>query len=389
MKFGILFGEVKIKEGILTYSNGAFVTTRIVDETYQLNPAGGDISIEWVWRPQVYESVRIGSRATSIYPYKARPIAYNRNGKLPYNGIAELLPGFGRFSIVDTVIPYQVFRNIVSYHREMAIAKNKMNVLMIAKSLLGKKPAETIYRMAADGVLYIDDEDDANLVKAQNVRYLESRMNNYITELGQLIQEIEQTAKMECDMTPQRYGEIANSAGKGVTDEAVIRGSMGSVIIEFIFDKMRERDYQAEMDYTKLAWIDGLNTSYKTKDGDIRYLSLDVNSHIFANYIVTCKTSVKEREKLEQYKQLAFSAAQMVIWIWLMLLYVEIMLLKLVNLLISIKIFNVSMNLMLNVFLNKQNNFVKNLNLLRLIEKQNKIEKQLELKNILMVRLKL
>lgn len=28
---------------------------------------------------------------------------------------------------------------------------------------------------------------------------------------------------------------------------------------------MRERDYQAEMDYTKLAWIDGLNTSYKTK----------------------------------------------------------------------------------------------------------------------------
>lgn len=73
---------------------------------------------------------------------------------------------------------------------------------------------------------------------------------------------------------------------------------------------MRERDYQAEMDYTKLAWIDGLNTSYKTKDGDIRYLSLDVNSHIFANYIVTCKTSVKEREKLEQYKQLAFSAAQ-------------------------------------------------------------------------------
>lgn len=135
----------EIKEGILTYNDGAFVTTRIVDETYQLNPAGGDISIEWVWRPQVYESVRIGSRATSIYPYKARPIAYNRNGKLPYNGIAELLPGFGRFSIVDTVLPYQVFRNIVAYHREMAIAKNKMNVLMIAKSLLGKKPADTIY----------------------------------------------------------------------------------------------------------------------------------------------------------------------------------------------------------------------------------------------------
>lgn len=300
----------EVKEGIVTYNNGAFITTRIVDETYKFDPTNGDIDIEWVWRPQVYESVGIGSRSTRIYPYKARPIAFNRNGKLPYNGVSELLPGFGRFSIVDIVLPYQVFRNIISYHREMAIAKNKMNVLMISKSLLGKKPADTIYRMAADGVLYIDDEDDSNLIKAQNVRYLESRMNNYITELSQLIQQIEQTAKMECDMTPQRYGEIANSAGKGVTDEAVMRGSMGSVIIEFIFDKMRELDYQAEMDYTKLAWIDGLDTSYKTKDGNIRYLSLDVNNHIFANYLVTCKTSVKEREKLEQYKQLAFSAAQ-------------------------------------------------------------------------------
>ena len=48
-------------------------------------------------------------------------------------------------------------------------------------------------------------------------------MNNYITELGQLIQEIEQTAKMECDMTPQRYGEIANSAGNIVTGKQIGR----------------------------------------------------------------------------------------------------------------------------------------------------------------------
>ena len=65
-------------------------------------------------------------------------------------------------------------------------------------------------------------------------------------------------------MTPQRYGEIANSAGKGVTEQAIIRGSMGSVIVEFMFDYMREHDYARDMDYSKLAWIDGLRTSYKT-----------------------------------------------------------------------------------------------------------------------------
>lgn len=298
------------KQGILTFNNGSFVTTRIVDESYQFNEAAGDISIEWIWAPQTYESTRIGTRNTGIYPYKARPIAYQRDGELPYNGLTELLPGFGKFSIIDTVLPYQVFRNIVAYHREMVIAKNKMNILMLAKSLLGKKPDDTIYKMAADGVLYIDDEDDAGMLRAQQVRVLQADMKDYIAQLTELMEETEQQAMMAVDMTPQRYGEIATSAGKGVTDEAIMRGSMGSVIIEFMFDNMRKEDYQRDLDYTKLAWIDGLNTSYRTVDGQIRYISLDVNNHIFADYVVAAKNSVKEKEKLEQYRQLAFSAAQ-------------------------------------------------------------------------------
>lgn len=300
----------EVQQGILTYNNGGFITTRIVDESYTLNLEAGDISIEWIWAPQIYEGVRIGTRNTGIYPYKARPIAYQRDGQLPYNGLTELLPGYGRFSILDIVLPFQVFRNIVAYHREMVIAKNKMNILMMAKSLLGKKPDDTIYKMAADGVLYIDDEDDAGMLKAQQVRVLQADMKDYIAQLTALMDEVEQAAMIACDMTPQRYGEIATSAGKGVTDEAIMRGSMGSVIIEFMFDNMRKEDYQRDLDYTKLAWIDGLNTSYKTVDGQIRYMSLDVNNHVFADYVVAAKISVKEKEKLEQYRQLAFSAAQ-------------------------------------------------------------------------------
>ena len=300
----------EVKQGVLTYNDGSFVTTRIVDEKYQFNAEAGDISIEWIWAPQTYESTRIGTRNTGIYPYKARPIAYQRDGQLPYNGLTELLPGFGKFSIIDTVLPYQVFRNIVAYHREMVIAKNKMNILMMAKSLLGVKPDDTIYKMAADGVLYIDDEDDAGMLKAQQVRVLQADMKDYISQLTVLMEETEQQAMMAVDMTPQRYGEIATSAGKGVTDEAIMRGSMGSVIIEFMFDNMRKEDYQRDLDYTKLAWIDGLDTTYKTLDGNIRYISLDVNNHIFADYVIAAKNSIKEKEKLEQYRQLAFSAAQ-------------------------------------------------------------------------------
>ena len=299
------------RKALVTYVNEVgLMDTRIETDDYQLNQDAGDIDIEYIYEPQVYECTRIGTRTNAIYPYKARAIVFNRNGKLPYNGINELLPGFGKFSIIDIITPYQVFYNIVCYHREMVLAKNKLNVLLLAKSLLGKVPEETLYRMIADGTLLIDDTNDQGMVRAQQVRMLQSNMGEYLTQLSNLLNEIKQAANEQVDMTPQRYGEIANSAGKAITEEAVVRGSMGTVIIEFMMDCLRERDYNRDLDFTKLAWIDGLDTSYRDIDGNLKYISLDVNNHVYADYIIKAKNSVKEQEKLRQLQQFAFSAAQ-------------------------------------------------------------------------------
>lgn len=301
----------EVRRCIVTYVNEVgLIDTRIEEDDYELSHSTGDISLDYIYEPQVYECTRIGTRNDAIYPYGARAIAFNRKGKLPYNGINELLPGFGKFSIVDIVTPYQVFYNIVAYHREMTLAKNKLNILMMAKSLLGVKPEETIYKMLADGVLYIDDTNDQGMLRAQQVRILQTNIGDYLNQLGNLLIEIKQAASEQVDMTPQRYGEIANSAGKGVTEEAVMRGSMGTVIIEFMMDCMRERDYNRDMDYTKLAWVDGLDTSYRDVDGNLKYISLDVDKHIYADYIIKAKNSVKEQDKLRQLQQYAFSAAQ-------------------------------------------------------------------------------
>lgn len=301
----------EVRRAIVTFINEAgLIDERIEEDDYVLNPVLGDVSIEYIYEPQVYECVRIGTRNDAIYPYGARAIAYNRKGKLPYNGINELLPGFGKFSIIETVTPFQVFYNIVAYHREMTLAKNKLNILMIAKSLLGKVPEDTIYKMLADGVLYIDDTNDQGMLRAQQVRILQTNIGDYLNQLSNLLNEIKESANEQVDMTPQRYGEIANSAGKGVTEEAVIRGSMGTVIVEYMLDCMRERDYNRDLDYSKSAWIDGLDTSYRDNGGNIKYISLDVDKHIYADYIIKCKNSVKEQDKLRQLQQYAFSAAQ-------------------------------------------------------------------------------
>ena len=296
---------------IVTYINeSGFIDTRIETDDYKLQKELGDISIEYTYKPQVYECVRIGTRSEAIYPYKARAIAYDRNGKLPYNGINELLQGFGKFSIVEIVTPFQVFYNIVAYHREIVIAKNKLNILLLAKSLLGKNSEDTIYKMIADGVLYIDDTEDSGMLRSQQVRYLQSNLGDYIAQLTALLADIKESANQQVDMTAQRYGEIANSAGKSVTQEAINRGSMGSVIIEYIMDCMRERDYARDLDYSKLAWIDGLDTSFRDSNNNLKYISLNVDNHVYADYVIKCKNSSKEQEKLDALKQFAFNASQ-------------------------------------------------------------------------------
>ena len=300
------------KRGILTYINNiGMQDQRIVEEDYQLNPDAGDIYISWEWESQVYEGYRIGTRYTGIYPIKARPIAYQRDGKLPYNGIMEVIPYMGQFSIINIITPFQVFRNIVSYHQEMVIAKNKMMIMLLPKSLVSDNPEDAIYKMAADGVLPIDDEEDTAGVKMQNIRMLNVNMGQYITELTNLKEQIKIEARELVDMNAQRYGQIAQSAGASTTENAISQSSTGSIVIFQMYDEFRRKDYNRDIDFAKLAFIDGLDTSYNDNNtGKRHYLSLDVNSFVNSDYSVTVRNNGKEFDKIRQLKQWAFSAAQ-------------------------------------------------------------------------------
>ena len=299
------------RQGILTYVNEmGFTTTRVVEENYQLNPEAGDINIDWAYEPQVYEGYRIGTRWTGVYPIKARPIAYQRNGKLPYNGIMEVLPMFGKFSIIKLITPFQIMRNIISYHREMVIAKNKMLILLLPESLIAGDEEDKIYKMAADGTLVVNDEEDNTGQKMAQVRLLNANLGDYINQLSQLIEQIKMDARELVDMNMQRYGEIAQSAGSTTTQEAITRSSMGSVIIVAMFDEMRKHDYQRDLDFGKLAYADGLQTTFFDDKHNRRYLSLDVNSYIMSEYGILVKNEQKELDKINQLRQWAFSAAQ-------------------------------------------------------------------------------
>lgn len=299
------------RRGVLTYVNEIGMSTqRVVEEDYKLNKEAGDINIEWEYEPQIYEGYRIGTRYSGVYPIKARPILYGRGDKLPYNGIMEVLPFMGKFSIIKLITPFQILRNIIYYHREMVIAKNKMLILLMPESLIADDEEDKIYKMAADGILLANDEEDTNAQKMAQVRLLNANMNQYISELTSLIDSIKQDAWDTVDMNAQRYGDIAQSAGVSTTQEAIARSSMGSVIIVAMFDEMRRHDYQRDLDYAKLAYVDGLQRTFFDDKQQRRYISLDVNSYINADYGVIVKNDQKELDKIQQLRQWAFSAAQ-------------------------------------------------------------------------------
>ena len=85
---------------------------------------------------------------------------------------------------------------------------------------------------------------------------------------------------------------------------------MGSVIIVTVFDEFRKRDYQRDLEYAKLAYVDGLEQGFHDVEGNRHYLSLDVNSYVYSSYGVSVKNDAKTKDKLEQLRQWAFSAAQ-------------------------------------------------------------------------------
>ena len=201
-------------------------------------------------------------------------------------------------------------RNIFAYHREMIIAKNKMLILLLPESLIAGDEEDKLYKMQADGVLFIDDSEDTNSLKAQQIRLLNANMGDYITQLTNLMESTKLEAREMVDMNMQRYGDIAQSAGAATTQEAITRSSMGMVILTQMFDEFRKTDYNRDIDYCKLAFIDGLDTGYWDELGNRRHISLDVDMFIGSDYSTTVRNDAKELDKVKQLRQWAFSAAQ-------------------------------------------------------------------------------
>lgn len=309
------------KIGELTYIDELGQVSKMeVGENYVLNKEQGDISIKWKWINQVEEVWKLAQEVyLGMKPLKTNRSELNNNSsqKLSYNGIISRTKVGQINSIVKEGIPYQLLINGQHYQLEKILNKNKDKILIMPYGLIPKKKGisakEQMYHADATSILWVDETAPNAALSAQMIKSVDLSLGNYIKETYGIIQLIKQSYWDSIGMNSQRYSDIAQGAGKAVTEQAIVRSSLITYELNRLIDKLLQRDYQGLLDYSKFAWINGKKLNYIRTDGSRAFIELnqdDAIYHLETDYGIFVKDSVGMTEAINQYRQLGLAFAQ-------------------------------------------------------------------------------
>lgn len=313
--------KTEIKQGILTHldNNGIEVET-LVDADYEFDYEAGDRDIRWEWINQVWEGWRIGGEHSGVY-IKPRPILVQRERfnnhsecKLPYNGVIGLNKDNLRNPIPFRILPYLALYRIYTLQQERAVNKFKSWLLFPESVLADSSEMTTEERLAVankDGLLPYDDTE-ATPNALQSIREIATTaLNNYINTLDALKQNLKAEAWEAANMNNARFGDTKDYGGKAVNEANYAQALTGSVWSLECFNLFRERDYLANIDYSKFAWIDGKRGSYVDPNTHkVVVVDLDGSSDFGKNIGIYIRNNSDTQNKLNMMKELAFSASQ-------------------------------------------------------------------------------
>lgn len=313
--------KTEIKQGVLKhYDLLGNIVESIVDSEYKFDASAGDIDIEWEWINQVWEGWRIGGCHSGIY-IKPRPIEVQRERfnnysdcKLPYNGIVGLNKDNLRNPIPFRILPYLALYRIYTLQQERAVAKFKSWLLFPESILADSSEMTTEERLAVankDSFLPFDDTE-ATPNSLQSIREVAtSAITNYIQMIENLKQSLKAEAWEAANMNNARFGDAKDYAGKAVNESNYSQAMTGSVWSLDCFNLFRERDYVANIDYSKFAWINGKRGSYiNPSTNKVEIADLDGSSDFSSNIGIYIRNNSDVQNKLNMMKELAFSAGQ-------------------------------------------------------------------------------
>jgi hypothetical protein len=306
-----------VKTGKLRYKDEmGFPQEMEISEEY-VKQAGDEI--EWFWKNVVYHGYRLGRDmyvGAGLFPVQRYDGFNPMKVKLPYNGRRYSDRHSENISIVKQGLPYQILYNIFHYRLELSIAKNKDKILLMEYNTVprqhGWDEEDFLYHADAHSIGWIDttaEGKNGKQVQFNQFQVLDMSLWDVISKQYELLNAIKDEWEESMGVTRQRKGNIYASDGKSNTERAVFQSSVISEELFRKFEEFEEAELNGLLDTSKWAWIDGINSSYITRDYRAAFLSLDPVQHSNSKYGVFVSKSSKEIEKLETLKQYGINYA--------------------------------------------------------------------------------
>lgn len=283
--------------------------TEEVDENYKELPTE---TVEWEWVKETMECYVIDDRfilGMRCVPFTRASMSNPNVTKLLYNGTIFATRYNRPNSIVKKGYPYQVKYNIVYYHLEKMIAKNKDKIMIMPLELIpegeGWDEFTQLYYADALSVMYVQTDNDPKKINTINaIKPIDLSLNKYIMEMYSILRSIKMDYEETVGITPQRKGDISAYSGKGTTDAAISRSYMMSENLFSEFDEFQNREYQGLLDLSQFAWVNGKKTTFRNSEMKLRFLDINPEKYSTIEYGVFVTNSKDHDDQLNTMKAL-------------------------------------------------------------------------------------
>lgn len=223
------------KVGFLKYKNlQGIENLKLVSEDYTMNEEQGDISIEWEWVPEGYETWKIWT-GDPIY-VKMRPIPGQFKDinnlyycSLPYKGVIYDNINSKSTSLMDRLKVYQYYYNIVMYRLELLIASDKgkkvmMNINNIPDSA-GIDVEKWQYFFEASPFMWYDDKGEGYSDVNTTAKVIDLSLASDIQKYIQIAEYLRKQAGLSNGITEAIEGQISPDQAVSNSQRNLIQSS--------------------------------------------------------------------------------------------------------------------------------------------------------------------
>lgn len=310
------------KIGFLTYLDEENIEREdIVSEEYRLDTSIGDVSIEWKWIPEVYETWKINDSFVRMRPIPGqfKDLDNLYQCKLPYYGVDF------ESSLVDALKIYQYLFDVLMFKVELLVSSDKGKKLLMNINAVPNSTSIDLkkwqYFFEATPFTFYDTSEEGNVYSDANTiaKVLDMSLSSDIKQYIELAEYIRQLAGKAIGVSDQMEGQIQEREAVGNVKTVL---SANSNILEPLFNlhsAFKRNVLNALIETAKVAYKDSNKTKLSYILDDMSYHILHIDQDLLSNstlglYISNSAKAAETKELIDnlaqqalQYQKVEFS----------------------------------------------------------------------------------